>query len=311
MGQLRKGEVYMELTQLYYFYVTAQHEHVTKAAEELNVAQPALTQAIHRLEKELGVPLFEHKGRNIVLNLYGKLVQKRLSTVFSVLGNLPREIDALSGIEKRTIRVNILAASTIVTDIIITYKKLHPETNFQLMQNEESREADICISTTAGHWEEGGEDVRDIVFTEEIFLAVPMGSRYHDRNSVYLEEVSDEDFISLAGSRPLRAICDKFCMEAGFVPKVIFESDSPATVRELIGAGLGIGFWPAYSWGTIEGSSIALVPVVSPQCKRNIIVTCSRFLAESPGLLDFYHFMLDYIHDLGHKNPFEIQHNAQ
>jgi DNA-binding transcriptional LysR family regulator len=56
----------MELTQLRYFLKVAELQHITRAAEELYIAQPALTQTIHRLENELEVPLFSAKGRNIV-----------------------------------------------------------------------------------------------------------------------------------------------------------------------------------------------------------------------------------------------------
>ena len=49
----------MELLQLRYFLTAAEYQHITKAAEHLQIAQPALSQAIHRLEAELGVPLFE------------------------------------------------------------------------------------------------------------------------------------------------------------------------------------------------------------------------------------------------------------
>ena len=68
----------MELLQLRYFLVAAQYQHMTKAAEHLQIAQPALSQAIHRLEAELGVPLFERKNRSIELNEEGKFLQKRL-----------------------------------------------------------------------------------------------------------------------------------------------------------------------------------------------------------------------------------------
>ena len=57
----------MELTQLRYFLKVAELQHITRASEELHIAQPALTQTIHKLEKELEVPLFGIKGRNIVL----------------------------------------------------------------------------------------------------------------------------------------------------------------------------------------------------------------------------------------------------
>ena len=56
----------MELTQLRYFAAVAELQHVTRAAERMHVAQPAITKSIHRLEDELGVPLIASRGRNIV-----------------------------------------------------------------------------------------------------------------------------------------------------------------------------------------------------------------------------------------------------
>ena len=61
----------MELTQLRYFAAVAELQHVTRAAERMHVAQPAITKSIHRLEDELGIPLVASRGRNIVLTDYG------------------------------------------------------------------------------------------------------------------------------------------------------------------------------------------------------------------------------------------------
>ena len=85
----------MELLQLRYFLVAAQYQHMTKAAEHLQIAQPALSQAIHRLEAELGVPLFERKNRSIELNDEGKFLQKRLIPILSSLDRLPEELRKL------------------------------------------------------------------------------------------------------------------------------------------------------------------------------------------------------------------------
>lgn len=52
----------MELRQLHYFLKVAQKEHVTQAAEELHVAQSAVSRQIHQLEEELGVDLFMQRG---------------------------------------------------------------------------------------------------------------------------------------------------------------------------------------------------------------------------------------------------------
>lgn len=66
----------MELRQLQYFLKVAQKEHVTRAAEELHVAQSAVSRQIHQLEQELGVDLFMQKGRNLQLTPVGQLFCK-------------------------------------------------------------------------------------------------------------------------------------------------------------------------------------------------------------------------------------------
>jgi DNA-binding transcriptional LysR family regulator len=109
----------MELTQLKYFFITAGYEHITRAAEELHIAQPALTQSIHRLEEELGIKLFERHGRNIKLSPSGRILQKRLSVIFSELDSAIAEMWDVAGIRHKTLRLNVMAASKVVTDIII------------------------------------------------------------------------------------------------------------------------------------------------------------------------------------------------
>lgn len=62
----------MNLSQLYYFRKLSELQHYTKAAKELYITQPALSDAIRSLEKELGVPLFQREGRNVKLTRYGR-----------------------------------------------------------------------------------------------------------------------------------------------------------------------------------------------------------------------------------------------
>lgn len=69
----------MELTQLIYFQKVAQLEHLTKAAQELYISQPSLSQTIARLEADVGVPLFVRKGNSIHLNDYGRAFLKRVN----------------------------------------------------------------------------------------------------------------------------------------------------------------------------------------------------------------------------------------
>ena len=82
----------MELLQLQYFYEVAKRQHMTKAAERLHISQPSLTQSIHRLERELNVPLFRSSGRNIVLTEYGTYLKNRLEPILQALAQLPEEL---------------------------------------------------------------------------------------------------------------------------------------------------------------------------------------------------------------------------
>ncbi|MEG1731490.1 MAG: LysR family transcriptional regulator, partial [Oscillospiraceae bacterium] len=62
----------MNLSQLYYFRKLAELQHYTQAAQELYITQPSLSGAISSLENELGILLFEKRGRNVWLTKYGK-----------------------------------------------------------------------------------------------------------------------------------------------------------------------------------------------------------------------------------------------
>ena len=280
----------MELTQLKYFYAVAENLHVTRTAEQLHIAQPALTQAIRRLENELGCPLFAAKGRNIVLTEYGRFLKEQLSPILTSLDKLPHEIETLAALERETIHINVNAASTIVTECIIKYRRQNRGLHFQVFQNDSVKMPyDIDIGTELRH---KGESEHAHIFTEQIYLAVPAVGKYAGRRSIALSEVSDEEFISLAGVKHFRTICDKFCREAGFSPKIVFESDNQNAVKNLIAANVGVGFWPAFTWGAIDSPDVNLLSITAPDCKRDIVMTYNENKEDTREVKGFFDFII-------------------
>lgn len=280
----------MELTQLKYFYAAAECGHITKAAEKLHIAQPALTQSIRRLENELGVKLFVRKGRSIALSRCGDYLYKQLGVVLKTLDRVPDELMKISELEGKTIRVNIIAASLLTTELIIEYKRLHPDIKFILHQSEDDDCCDCTVSTDLPEYLPNiPKSCLSRSFSEEIKLAVPADSYYSKLNSIQLSDTKDNGFISLSGSKPFHTICEAFCRKVGFAPEVVFESDSPSTVRGLIGAGMGIGFWPSYTWGNINTDNVVLLPISYPDCRRKLTVICNN--TESPAACEFYEFL--------------------
>ena len=286
----------MELLQLQYFYEVARNLHVTKTAEQLHVAQPALTQGIRRLERELGVKLFCKSGRNIVLTEYGLYLKEKLTPVLQTLEQIPEHIHEMAGIRNRTLRVNVLAASTMVTEALIKYQQSHDDIRFQVVQNVQDINADITVSTIERFSVPENSSDKFKVFTEHIFLAVPNRSEFRSMKEIRLQDLKEVEFISLAGSRTLRVICDRYCMQAGFTPRIVFESDSTAAVQNLIAAGLGVGFWPHYTWGRNDIEGVLLLPIKEPDCRRDIVLQLHyQNGADQKKAEEFFEYLGDYL----------------
>jgi len=286
------GKKDMELTQIRYFLEVADTKHMTNSAKNLHITQPALTQAIRRLEEDLGVPLFAAKGRNITLTEYGKYLQKKLVPLMEQLDQIPEQLNMMVKLEGETIHMNVLAASGLVMEAIIEYKRTHEGILFQLQQNSESDLYDIAVTTKLFY--QGLSEKNSFACAEKIYLAVPKDGKYGARTSVCLEEVAEEGFVSLLGSREFRYICDRFCQHAGFTPRVIFESDNPAAVKNMIAANMGIGFWPEFTWGSIENEHVKLLEIEEPVCQRDIIITYNMNKIDSRNVTEFYVFLVEF-----------------
>lgn len=291
----------MELQKLRYFYTVAKFQHMTKAAEYIKIAQPALTQAIRSLENELGVALFVKRGRNIFLTEFGEHLKKRLDTLLPDIDRIPQEMEQMKNQVSKTVKLNILAASTFVINAIVSYRKDHPDVIFDFEQSALEYDCDIIITTNGFHEPPSGNPKRSYVKEENIFLAVPSDSKYASYPSIELAAVRDDSFVMLSNSRLFGVICNKFCSMAGFYPKILFESDSPGAVQSIISTGTGIAFWPEYSWGSLTMGDVVLLPITNPVCKRDLIIELHERTPTSLYAEDFFDFLIDQI-DTPHSN---------
>ena len=291
----------MEIQQFRYFLTAARYENLTKAAEELHIAQPALSQSVKRLETELGVSLFDRKNHRIELNEQGKLLKKRLIPLMESIDNLKDELWESVYSSEGTIYLNFLSASNLITNCIISYRAQKPDVQFQVSQLEMMENCDIHIesriamSVTPPHPQEFPEGiVRREYLREEIFLAVPPDSKFAKHKTIDLREVKEENFIRLGNGWQLRMICDDFCRRAGIRPQAVFESNSPESVRNLVAAGLGIGFWPEKAWGGPPGHGVVLIPIRYPICRRDLVVTMFEQAKDKPVVDEFMDYFCRY-----------------
>ncbi len=283
----------MDIQKLKYFYTTAQLEHVTRSSEVLHISQPSLTQAIHSLESELGVPLFQREGRKVALTEFGVYLKQRLDILIPEFDHLAIEMEELKQSVTKKIRLNILAASSFVINAIMEYKKKNPEAIFDFEQTEKKNNCDILITTNGLKNDSEKKYLHRCVKKEKIYLAVPKDSSYAEVSSVELSAVRNENFIMLSNTRLFGAICSRYCSIAGFYPKIIFESDSPTAVQNIISMGAGIAFWPEYSWGKLHNKNLKLVTISEPICERDLIVEQYERQPRSLYAEDFYNFLIN------------------
>ena len=261
----------------------------------LSISQPALSKNIHALEKELGYPLFDHIGKNIRLNRNGEILLRHVREIFCSLDNARRELEEANTNKAPSISLCVKAASKLLPEILQTYSQSHPGVRFSVSQSGtasvSSAEHDFTIESSLSP--ASGTDCCSLL-RENILIALPSTHRLAGETSVDLSELKEEPFISLQKGMGLSNITDYYCHLCGFVPNVVFESDSPSTLRSLLHLNLGIAFIPELTWSGLEDDSIRLLPVRNLECIRHIILKWDSRRYLSPSTLEFKEFLIRF-----------------
>lgn len=95
----------MELNYLVYFRTVAQTEHISQAAAELHITQPALSRAISRVEQEVGAQLFERGANSIRLNHAGRAFLRRVEQILTEYDDALREAEDYSNVETGSVKL--------------------------------------------------------------------------------------------------------------------------------------------------------------------------------------------------------------
>lgn len=287
----------MELLQLKYFQKVARLEHISKAAEELHIAQPALSKTIARLEKDLGVQLFERKNRQIKLNAFGHTFLKQVDIALSALEEGERQIADQIEMEKG----RVVIASTdhrCDAELVSSFLSVFPQSNLRIKQADNDNEIlkllregeiDFLISSLP-------IDQNDIAshsfLTEEIFLAVPEDHRFVHRKSIHLKEAESESFIGFKPGDHFQEITNQFCEEAGFTPNIKCEVDGFAAVNSFVQKGIGVSFLTKEA--KTNDSSIRLIPIEEPVCQRSFQLAWMENRYLSGIARNFRDFLMEY-----------------
>jgi DNA-binding transcriptional LysR family regulator len=260
--------------QLGYFRTVGRTQNVTRAAEQLGMTQPALSRSLGRLERELGVPLFERVGRNVRITRYGEAFLPYVDRGLRELEEGRRQLADLSGVEHGIIAFGFLftLGVEVVPELVRGFKQQHPSVRFDLSQSPGAAlerqlvlgEVDLCmtsgpVTNPRVAWKRLGD--------EELILIVPRGHRLAKRRSVRLREVASEPFVSYKPNTAMRDLGDDLCRKAGFVPTIAFEGEESGTVAGFVAAGLGVAIVPK---ATPHAAGCVRLHITEPLASRSI-----------------------------------------
>ncbi|HEY1595319.1 MAG TPA: LysR substrate-binding domain-containing protein [Thermoleophilaceae bacterium] len=265
----------MELRQLRYLAAVARHGSFTLAAQELHVAQPAVSQQVRRLEQELGVELLSRTTRRVLVTEAGELALARAGRILADADALRAEIDELHGLLRGTLALGVIPAVGALdpAPLLARFRERHPAVDIRLIETTladtlELLRADrldlcfaFCLPDSAGEGVVGEK-----LFDDELALMVAPGHPLAKRRRVALASLADEPLIAPITGASLRLALEDALREAGTTLRVSYESNEASTVRELTAQGLGVSVLPR-SYARRPGPELVAVPI-APKLPR-------------------------------------------
>lgn len=261
----------LNFTSLLYFQRTAEMQHLTNAAESLHVTQPALSRMISGIEKELGVALFERKGRNIKLTRDGEILLKHAKSFLAELDQLKTDLNESKNLQQMTVTLNIESAAQLIPVFLMKFRQEHPEAILDIrnrsLHHLHSQETDLTLFSS----NEPIDSPHTVtLFKENLIVIMPKDSTYANGSRLSLSDLATAKFIAPPKGMWLRKTIDDLCASAGFEANVVMESDNPNTVREFIHAGLGIAVIPQLTWYAARGEHIKMAFLTDDKCYRHL-----------------------------------------
>jgi DNA-binding transcriptional LysR family regulator len=227
------------------FVAVAEELHFGKAAHRLNMAQPPLSQAIQRLEKNLGVDLFNRSKRSVELTEAGRvfLIEARRTLLQS---EVARKMAQNAGADIPEVRISFIgpALYQVLPEILVHFRAAVPNVHARLFETTSPQQVSGILTgdyhvgfITHGIHHAGCESL--LVERSRYVAAVPGNSSLARRKAISLAELAEQPFILPPPKFAEQSETMNLFKNVGVVPHVEQEASQTNTSLSLVGAGLG------------------------------------------------------------------------
>jgi len=237
----------MDLRQLRVFVAVAQLGNFTRAAEQLRIAQPAVSISIRKLEEELELTLFNRQDKTVTLTTEGETLLAHARQILDSCTAAESEMAELRGLSRGEVRIGIppMMSSYYFPLIIKSFRERYP--NLKLSVNGEGAASiqrlisrgEIDMGVIAGQKVPEGLEWQHFL-REEIVACVPADHPLAGRESISMDEFLQEPQIVFKQGYYMRELMDDLMEERSRKPQVVFETNLFSLVRSLIKERMGI-----------------------------------------------------------------------
>ncbi|WP_179714368.1 LysR family transcriptional regulator [Bacillus oleivorans] len=271
----------MDIRQLHYFEKVARNMKMTKAAEELHISQPSLTNVIKAMEREFGFTLFDRSTRSMALTESGQILYNHAQKILHHFDIFLKDMEEIKQVGKGEITINIIESSrNWIPLVILAFQKKYPEIKFNLknvVRAKDVEEAlinyDIHFALVTHHIENNGLACFPI-FSEDIVLLTSKVHPFSHLQSIDLTELRNQNFINYESGFQIQKDFIDACKSANFEPKGTYEVGDLETACSLVKRGLGVTIIPEsyVKYSMQNEANLSTVKLKNPSPKRTVYI---------------------------------------
>jgi len=258
----------MELRHLRTIVAVARHRSFTKAAEELYLAQSAISQQIRRLEEEIGIQIFRRSSRSVELTAEGKIILEHAYRVLAEVDEMQGEMEALSGGIRGTVRISGIwpFGGYDLYSVLADFRTRYPEVAIhmeedavdEVMAKLRADELDLAFASVDPD-KIGPDFAATLLWEEEFVIVAARDHEFANRPHVTYEDLIGQDLIAFRDNSALRRRFETTIGRRGIEPRNAFVCTEMTAVRSLASKGLGVAVMPR-SKAELDGPPIILRP---------------------------------------------------
>jgi DNA-binding transcriptional LysR family regulator len=290
----------MELRQLQYLVAVVRHASFTRAADELYVTQPALSQQVRRLEEELGVALLLRLPSGVEVTAAGAELVARAEPILSGVDDARAAMQEHAGGRRGVARVAATpGAAPGLPVALAAFHALHPGIRVSLRQGSAADvvallatgSADVGVAALDGEARRAAAGLHATTLREEpLWIVAPPGHALGGARERSVGDLRDEALVLAERGSALREAVLDACMAEGFSPVPLLEAADPATLRELVHAGLGVSVVPA-SWLRAPGAAVEAIALEGTAPRHRVELLAAASGASAAGRLLHEHLL--------------------